>query len=231
VILGLLVLGCTEKRIMPSTPSSEWEYEFTVEQKLIFNDPSIPSTTQSLEWSIRVVPLSVHPDDSLSLEVHFDEVKQRDELSDWTLSEVSSQSIVVRCFPWGELLSVDGWQELSGENVQWFDFVTGALFPNPPRRSSQQWQNRMLAWPFYLPQLNHSKQIVMANWVQNSEDSWEYQGTYYGKRGVTNFFDGTASGDIVASGPWVDHHSFKWERNLSVPIAAHQIINGVLEKR
>ena len=218
-------------RVFVARPTTEWNYSLAIEQTLTFDDIPIPSTTQYFEWSIRVVPLEVHNDDSLSLTIHFDEVLVKEQDQESLLSDVSGQSIDVRCFPWGELLMVDGYQELSGENVQWLDYVAGVIFPNPPRRSSQQWQNRILAWPFFLPQMNHTKQIVMANWEQSSSDTWSYQGSYYGKRGVTNFFDGSASGKIMATGPWVDYHSFNWERQITAPVQVTQTILGVLEKQ
>ena len=126
---------------------------------------------------------------------------------------------------------VEGFESISVlEDVQWLDFIFGALFPNPPKRSSQQWQNRLLPWPFFLNPESHSKQIVSATWKQPSADHWDYEGTWYGKRGVTVLFNGESRGHVEAVSPWVTTHTFVWRRDIAVPIVVTQEVTGTLER-
>ena len=137
---------------------------------------------------LRLVLDEVHRDDSLSFMVEFTDVQNSSSVSTLTSHPLTGKQVEVRCFPWGELLLVNGFDAVSVlDDVQWIDFIFGVMFPNPPRRSGQQWQNRLLPWPYFLNPQPHSKQIVGATWTQPEKNMWDYDGTWYGKRGVTLF--------------------------------------------
>jgi hypothetical protein len=89
----------------------------------------------------------------------------------------------------------------------------------------------MLPWPYFLPQMDHSKQIVMADWQRNEDRTWTYEGDYYGKLIRTELFRGTANGRVTASNVWVDEHAFEWVRHIEQPIALTQQITGRIEKQ
>ena len=233
ILLGssLFSTGCSEKRIMPQKPADAMTYHMEVEYDLDFTQPEIPDKDSIWKMDFRLTVSEVHRDDSLSFAMEFLDVQYGTDDGGFTTHPLTGRQLVVRCFPWGELLVVEGFQSVSVlEDVQWLDFIFGAVFPNPPRRSGQQWQNRLLPWPFYLNPESHSKQIVAATWSQPEKQKWEYDGTWYGKRGVTPLFDGTANGQIEANSPWVQSHSFEWTRHVTVPLNVSQQVVGKLER-
>ncbi len=225
--------GCGAKRIMPTTPNEPMMFDLDFSYTLDFERPDIPDDATFWALDLRLTVVETHRDDSLSLQLDFVDVQFRESQTDsWSNHPLESQQLVVRCFPWGELLLVEGWDTISVlEDVQWLDFMFGTLFPNPPVRSGQQWNSRLLPWPYYLNPEPHSKQIVSATWSQPSDGAWTYEGSWYGKRGVTPLFDGRATGSITASTPWIATHTFDWTRTLSKPIVAEQHIMGSLEQR
>ena len=233
ILLGVVIFGfgCAEKRIMPLKPTEQMLYHFDLSYTLDFEQPDIPDTESTWGFNVRLTLDEVHRDDSLSFRLDFLDVQYTDDGTRWVPHALTDNHVEVRCFPWGELLLVEGFDTISVlEDVQWLDFIFGALFPNPPRRSGQQWQNRLLPWPFFLNPESHSKQIVSANWEQPKSHHWKYDGTWYGKRGVTPLFDGISSGDIAAVSPWVTTHTFAWRRDITVPIVVTQQIFGTLER-
>lgn len=228
---ALFGIGCSEKRIMPQKPTDVMTYHMELQYELDFEQPEIPDKESMWKMDFRLVVSEVHRDDSLSFAMEFVDVQYGAEDGALTVHPLTGRQLEVRCFPWGELLVVEGFQGLSVlEDVQWLDFVFGAVFPNPPRRSGQQWQNRLLPWPYYLNPETHSKQIVSATWSQPDKNSWKYDGTWYGKRGVTPLFDGSANGEVNASSSWIQSHSFEWSRQIKVPLMASQQIVGQLER-
>lgn len=228
LLLGLL--GCGAKLVMPENPTTPWSYSVDLVSTLDFENPDIPDERVEYRATIELTTQSVNRDDSLTLDVTFVDVVSRED-QDWVSHDLTGAQFFVRVFPWGELLTVDGWTELPSEDAQWLDFLMGALFPNPPKRKSQQWDNRMLPWPYFLPQLDHSKQIVMADWQQTEDKMWTYEGDYYGKLIRTELFTGTAKGQVRVSNVWMDEHTFQWSRQMEKPIALNQEITGRIEKQ
>jgi hypothetical protein len=223
-------MGCIEKRVMPSSPTKPMEFDLVFTQVLDFETPDIPDESVEWEMDLRLTVVETNRDDSLSFRLDFLDIQQK-ESDVWTVHPLSNQSVEVRCFPWGELLLVEGWDRVSVlEDVQWLDFVFGVVFPNPPVRSAQQWKSRLLPWPYFLNPEPHSKQIVSADWVQDERHQWTYSGTWYGKRGVTPLFDGAAKGSITATTAWVASHQFEWERQITKPISVKQTVIGKLEQ-
>ena len=224
------LLGCGTKLVMPENPTAPWSYSVEMVNTLDFENPNIPDEAIEYRATVQLNTQSVNRDDSLTLDVTFVDVQSRVE-QDWTHHDLTGAQFVVRVFPWGELLTVEGWSTLPSEDAQWLDFLVGALFPNPPKRKSQQWDNRMLPWPYFLSQMDHSKQIVMADWQRNEDRTWTYEGDYYGKLIRTELFTGTANGRVTASNVWVDEHTFEWVRQIEQPIALTQQITGRIEKQ
>ena len=231
ILLTSILFGCAEKRIMPSKPNEQMLYHLDLEYALDFDQSEIPDAESMWKLDMRLTLDEVHRDDSLSFLLEFLDVQYADDTTEWSGHPLMGKHVEVRCFPWGELLLVEGFESISVlEDVQWLDFIFGALFPNPPRRSGQQWQNRLLPWPFFLNPESHSKQIVAATWTQPASHHWEYEGTWYGKRGVTPLFDGTSKGNITATSPWVTSHEFEWRRSITVPVEVTQEVVGTLER-
>lgn len=227
-IFGLL--GCGPKLVMPENPTTPWSYSVEFTNVLDFDDYRIPDERLEYRATVELSTRSVNRDDSLTLDVMFVDVQSRDN-QDWVVHDLTGGQFSVRVFPWGELLTVEGWSDLPSEDAQWLDFLVGALFPNPPKRKSQQWDNRMLPWPYFLPQVDHSKQIVMADWSRTPDKSWTYEGDYYGKLTRTELFTGTATGTVSASNVWIDEHTFQWSRQMEQPIELTQVITGRVEKQ
>ena len=231
ILLSSLLFGCAEKRIMPPKPTEQMLYHFDLKYTLDFEQPEIPDAQVGWDFDVRLTLGEVHRDDSLSFRLDFLDVRYTDDNSNWIDHSLTNKHVDVRCFPWGELLLVEGFESVSVlDDVQWLDFIFGALFPNPPKRSGQQWQNRLLPWPFFINPESHSKQIVAATWSQPAANQWEYEGTWYGKRGVTPLFDGVSSGQISAVSPWVTNHTFVWRREITVPLMVTQNVIGTLEQ-
>ena len=224
------LFGCRSKLVMPENPTAPWVYKVELEQELDFENESIPDTETHFQATLQVQTQTVNRDDSLTFIVTFVDV-QTEVDSVWLDHTMTGSSFQVRCFPWGELLTVNGWENLPSEDAQWLDFVVGALFPNPPRRKSQQWDNRMLTWPFLLNQVDHSKQIVMADWISTDRHVWQYEGEYYGKVIRTELFTGSAQGTVFSPQVWIDTHDFQWTRHLNKPIVAVQTIMGRIERQ
>ena len=232
ILLTSILFGCSEKRIMPSNPKEPMLYHLDLEYALDFDQAEIPDAESMWKLDLRLTLDEVHRDDSLSFRLDFLDVQYADHTTEWSEHPLMGKQVEVRCFPWGELLLVEGFESISVlEDVQWLDFIFGALFPNPPRRSSQQWNNRLLPWPFFLNPEIHSKQIVAATWTQPASHQWKYEGTWYGKRGVTPLFDGTSTGSITATSPWVTSHEFEWRRSIMVPVEVTQEVVGTLERK
>ena len=231
MLFTVLLWGCVEKRIMPKSPTDPMVYDIGLEYTLDFESEDIPDERHVWDIDIRLTLLETHRDDSLSLQLDFLDVQTLNSGSK-QVHPLTNQQLVVRCFPWGELLLVEGWENVSYlEDVQWLDFVFGALFPNPPVRASQQWKSRLLPWPYFLNPEAHSKQIVAADWTQPEAHTWQYQGTYYGKRGVTPLFDGVSKGTMTATSPWVQSHELEWTRSINRPIGVEQQISGKVVQR
>jgi hypothetical protein len=231
ILLSTVLLGCSEKRIMPANPNEPMMYQLELSYDLDFEQPEIPDAHNDWKIELRLTLDEVHRDDSLSFIVEFVDVQHSSTESLLTSHSLTGNQVEVRCFPWGELLLVNGFDTISVlEDVQWLDFIFGVIFPNPPRRSGQQWQNRLLPWPYFLNPQPHSKQIVGATWIQTEKNAWNYDGTWYGKRGVTPLFDGSANGTVTATSPWVQTHELDWRRDITVPLVVTQEITGSLER-
>ena len=231
ILWSSIFLGCSEKRIMPTNPKEPIMYQLALAYDLDFEQPETPDVHNEWQMDLRLTLDEVHRDDSLSFLVEFTDVQYLSAEEAWTPHSLTGKNLKVRCFPWGELLLVNGFETISVlEDVQWLDFIFGAIFPNPPRRTGQQWQNRLLPWPYYLNPEPHSKQIVGATWTQSSNHVWDYSGAWYGKRGVTPLFDGTANGSVTATTPWVHTHHFSWRRDITIPLLVTQDIQGSLER-
>ena len=212
------LLGCVERRILPETPIAPMEFVFDGDVSWVVD---AQQSREQHHWEYSVRPLLSHGDDSVSLEIAFHSTQRTDVDGKMAIYPLQGHTIRVRCFPWGELLQVENWEEVADvDGIVWLDPFLGALFPNPPKHNYQQWENRLLTWPYTLPEEPYSKQLISANWTKEEKESksiWTYQGEWYGKRGATRLFAGSASGEVIISGDaWIESHTMDWHREKTI---------------
>ena len=228
--LGLFFwsMGCTEKRILPEAPKQEIIYD--IELQMIWEGEQLQRDVH-WNWEVHLIPQQTFGDDSLGMRLYWETASFQEGDMDWLESPLQGKGLNIRVFTWGELLSVDGLEQLRDiPDAQLLDGAIGAIFPNSPQYKSEIWLQRLQVWPYSLPNEPYSKQLIRANW-ERSDDHVHYDGEWYGKKGQNRLFEGAAKGDVWRSSPWIDRHDFQWTRSLLEPYNATQQLRGHIVKR
>jgi hypothetical protein len=220
--------------MMPENLKEVLIYDVNITAKITTEDGV--ETSFLHDWKIAVNLEEVNRDDSLRLKVEFLEAKWTQDLESSELETLplEGNAIYITAFPWGEMLTVDGWDALPempcNDTV---GIILPLLFPNPPVRKEQQWVYRVLPWRYYgeIPddylRLN---QKIIANWTQVEVNSWEYEGEWLAKTRLTNIFRGEVEGKLESSGGWLKNHEWTWQRDISYPHSEKQYFTGKIQR-
>lgn len=226
--------GCSAKRMMPENLTEALVYDVDITAKIITEDGV--ETSFMHDWKVAVTLEEVNRDDSLRLRVEFLEAKWTQNLASSELETLPLEGnlIYVTAFPWGEMLTVDGWDALPEMPYQdTVDIILPLLFPNPPVRKDQQWVYRVLPWRYYgeIPE-NYLRlnQKIVANWTQVESNSWDYEGEWLAKTRLKDILTGEVKGSIESSGGWLTNHEWTWQRDISYPVSERQYFNGTIQR-
>lgn len=228
-MIVLMFLGCVERRVMPAFPEQPVLYH--VEMTATFtnsaddlSDPVLAAmnSTVSQDWTISLTPQGTRSDDTILFQMQFVEATTKIGESPAEVSSLVGSELYLRCFPWGELLTIEGMENVVGQGMELdaFDVIFPALFPNPPRYSKQQWQYRILSVPMRIDDLRVGRQFVEADWSKSSKDTWTYSGEWNVDARLERTYPLNGGGvvrGIVQSGPaLIDRHELEWVRTLDV---------------
>ena len=176
----------------------------------------------SQEWTIALHPKESLSDDSIVFQMQFVEATVGWNGEEPIESKLQGQEIAIRCFPWGELLTVSEMENISGREMEMdvFDVFLPALFPNPPRYKNQQWMYRILPLPMMINANRVGKQFVEADWKQTSSGEWEYSGELKMDASLERKFPLSATGSVKGSvrggSSWIDSHELEWTRQMDI---------------
>ena len=67
ILLSTVLLGCSEKRIMPANPNEPMMYQLELSYDLDFEQPEIPDAHNDWQIELRLTLDEVHRDDSCLL--------------------------------------------------------------------------------------------------------------------------------------------------------------------